>query len=62
MLALLAVDLFRANMGFNPAIRERNAVQPVTPAMEYLQSRRPARFVGLGAGRGLPAARRRTSR
>ena len=50
LLALLAVDLFRANMGFNPAIRERNAVQPVTPAIEYLQSRRPARFVGLGAG------------
>lgn len=50
MLALLAVDLFRANMGFNPAIRERNAVQPVTPAMEYLESRRPARFVGLGPG------------
>jgi hypothetical protein len=50
VVALLAVDLFRANLGFNPAIRERNAVQPVTPAMEYLQSRRPARFVGLGAG------------
>ena len=50
LLALLAVDLFRANMGFNPAIRERNAVQPVTPAIEYLQSRAPSRFVGLGPG------------
>ena len=50
VLALLAVDLFRANMGFNPAIRERNAVQPVTAAIEYLQSRRPARFAGLGPG------------
>jgi hypothetical protein len=50
IVALIAVDLFRANMGFNPAIRERNAVQPVTPSIEYLQSRRPARFVGLGAG------------
>jgi hypothetical protein len=50
LLALIAVDLFRANMGFNPAIRERDAVQPVTPSIEYLQSRRPARFVGLGAG------------
>ena len=30
VLALIAVDLFRANMGFNPAIRERNAVQPAT--------------------------------
>jgi Bacterial membrane protein YfhO len=48
--ALLAGDLFRANMGFNPAIPERNAVQPVTPAVDYLQSRRPARFVGVGPG------------
>ena len=50
VVALLALDLFRANMGFNPAIRERNAVQPATPAIEYLQARRPARFVGLGPG------------
>jgi hypothetical protein len=50
IVALLALDLFRANMGFNPAIRERNAVQPATPAIEYLESRRPARFVGLGPG------------
>ncbi len=47
---LLAADLFRANMGFNPAIPERNAAQPATPAIEYLQSRRPSRFVGLGPG------------
>jgi hypothetical protein len=47
---LVAADLFRANMGFNPAIPERNAAQPVTPAIEYLQSRRPSRFVGLGPG------------
>jgi hypothetical protein len=47
---LLAVDLFRANMGFNPAIPERNAAQPVTPSIEYLRSRRPARFVGVGPG------------
>jgi hypothetical protein len=50
IVALLALDLFRANMGFNPAIRERDAVQPATPAIEYLESRRPARFVGLGPG------------
>jgi hypothetical protein len=47
---LLSADLFRANMGFNPAIPERNAVQPATPAIEYLQSRRPSRFVGVGPG------------
>ena len=47
---LVSADLFRANMGFNPAIPERNAAQPVTPAIEYLQSRRPSRFVGVGPG------------
>jgi hypothetical protein len=47
---LVSVDLFRANMGFNPAIPERNAAQPATPAIEYLQSRRPSRFVGIGPG------------
>jgi hypothetical protein len=47
---LLSADLFRANMGFNPAIPERNAAQPATPAIEYLQSRRPSRFVGVGPG------------
>jgi membrane protein YfhO len=47
--ALLVVDLFRANMGFNPAIRTSTAVQPATGAIRYLQSRRPNRFVGLGA-------------
>jgi len=46
-LALVVLDLFKAGMGYNPAIRERDAVQPVTPAIEYLQSRRPNRFAGL---------------
>jgi hypothetical protein len=50
VLALLAVDLFRANMGFNPAIPKENAVQPATPAIRYLQGRTPARFVGVGPG------------
>jgi hypothetical protein len=45
---LVAADLFRANMGFNPAIKVDNAKQPTTPAIEYLQSRRPNRFAGLG--------------
>jgi hypothetical protein len=44
---LLTVDLFRANMGFNPAIRTKNAVMRETGAIRYLQSRRPNRFVGL---------------
>jgi hypothetical protein len=44
---LVAVDLFRANMGFNPAIPIRNAAMPVTGAIRYLQSQRPNRFVGV---------------
>jgi hypothetical protein len=49
-LALLAVDLFRANMGFNPAISKEEAVMPETGATRYLQSRTPNRFAGLGLG------------
>ena len=49
-LALLAVDLFRANMGFNPAITKEEAVMPETGAIRYLQSRTPSRFAGLGLG------------
>lgn len=45
--ALLVVDLFRANMGFNPAISKRNAAPPVTGAIRYLQSQRPNRFIGV---------------
>ena len=47
-LALLAVDLFRANMGYNPAITKEEAVMPETDAIRYLQSRTPNRFAGLG--------------
>jgi hypothetical protein len=43
-IALLVADLFRANMGFNPAIPLKHAQQPVTPAIRYLQSRTPNRF------------------
>jgi hypothetical protein len=49
-LALLTVDLFRANMGYNPAIAKDNAVMPETGAIRYLQSRTPNRFAGLGLG------------
>jgi hypothetical protein len=45
--AVLAVDLFRANMGFNPAIPIEHAEQPQTPALRYLESRRPNRFAVL---------------
>ena len=47
-LALVAVDLFRANMGYNPAIPNENAEMPETGAIRYLQSRAPNRFAGLG--------------
>jgi hypothetical protein len=46
-IALIVVDLFRANMGYNPAIPIRNATVPATGAVRYLQSRVPNRFVGV---------------
>jgi hypothetical protein len=39
-----AVDLFRANVGYNPSIPVAYAQQPVNPAIRYLQSRVPNRF------------------
>lgn len=47
IVALITVDLFRANMGFNPAIRTSTAEPPVTGAIRYLQSQRPNRFIGV---------------
>ena len=47
MVALIVVDLFRANMGFNPAIPIKTASPPATGAIRYLQSRRPNRFIGV---------------
>lgn len=47
-LILVAADLFSAGVGYNPAIPVRHAVQPITGAIRYLQSQRPARFVGIG--------------
>ena len=44
-LALVCVDLFRAGMGYNPAIERRWASVPATPAIRELQRERPARFV-----------------
>ena len=47
LVALIVVDLFRANMGFNPAIPIRTASPPTTGAIRYLQAQRPNRFVGV---------------
>ncbi len=46
-LALVAMDLFQAGMGYNPAIPTSHAVQPVTGAIRFLQRQRPARFVAV---------------
>ena len=47
--ALVAADLFKAGMGYNPAIPRSAAQQPVTPAIRFLREKRPARFSGLQA-------------
>lgn len=44
---LTAADLFRAGMGYNPAIPLSHATQPTTGAIRFLQAQRPARFAGL---------------
>lgn len=41
---LIVVDLFRAGIGWNPAIDRDDATQPVTPALELLRSHTPQRF------------------
>jgi hypothetical protein len=51
--ALLVADLFRANMGLNPAIPIDHAQQPATGAIRYLQSQTPNRFAGLDSKRNL---------
>jgi hypothetical protein len=47
-LALVAVDLFRAGMGYNPAIPTDRAEQPLTGALRYLAGRGQERFAGVG--------------
>ena len=44
---LIVADLFKAGMGYNPAIPIDHATQPTTPAIKFLQRERPARFAGL---------------
>jgi hypothetical protein len=46
-LAFVAADLFRAGMGYNPAVPRSHAEQPTTGALRFLQAQRPARFAGL---------------
>jgi hypothetical protein len=41
---LVMVDLFRAGMGFNPAIDKKFAEPPATPAIRFLERQGPARF------------------
>jgi hypothetical protein len=48
-LVLVAGDLFKAGMGYNPGIPIDHAEQPTTGAIRYLQSQLPGRFVGLDA-------------
>ncbi len=51
---LLVADLFRANMGFNPAIPVSHARQPVTASIRALQAQRPNRFAGFDQNDGQP--------
>jgi hypothetical protein len=50
---IMVADLFRANMGYNTAIPVDNAKPPVTGAIRYLESRRPARFAGFDPARNI---------
>ena len=50
-LALVVVDLLRAGMGYNPAIPDAHADQPLTGALRYLADQQPA-AVRRGRGRG----------
>ena len=44
---LVAIDLFHAGMGYNPAIDREYAGQPATEAIRQLERRQPARFVSM---------------
>jgi hypothetical protein len=43
-IVLTTLDLFRAGMGYNPAVDQRQARQPLTGALRYLQAHRATRF------------------
>ncbi len=44
LIATVTLDLFRAGMGYNPAVAQRDATQPATGAIHYLQEHRLTRF------------------
>ena len=46
-IALVVGDLFQAGMGYNPAVSESQASQPVTGAIRYLQRQGTTRYVGV---------------
>ena len=48
--ALLTLDLWRVGGNVNPVISRAEAAPASTPAIEYLRSRRPSRFVGAASG------------
>lgn len=48
---LVTVDLFRANMGYNPAIPISHATVPATGSIRYLQSQRPSASWALAPAR-----------
>jgi hypothetical protein len=50
--ALVVVDLWRAGVGWNPAIEVDVARQPETPALGHLRTSVPARFAGLAPADG----------
>ena len=50
---LVAGDLLKAGMGYNPAIPVEDARQPTTGAIRFLQQRRPERYAGLQSSRAI---------
>lgn len=51
---LVVVDLWRAGMGWNPAVEVDEARQPETPALRQLQAEVPTRFAGIFPNTGNP--------
>ena len=51
---VVVVDLWRAGMGWNPAVEVDEARQPETPALRELQAAAPARFAGIFPTTGNP--------
>ena len=57
--ALVALDLLKAGVGYNPAIEQRFAVQPATPAIELPAGAQAGALRGAGGHRaGLAVAAR----